>query len=79
MLFRSFTLLSMVASILLITDYVLSTAIAVVLSAVAGAFFLTFWVLIPWFRHTWIDDDAEEEDLEADLDEGDHAATVRDL
>lgn len=74
-----FTLLSMVASILLITDYVLSTAIAVVLSAVAGAFFLTFWALIPWFRHTWIDDDAEEEDLEADLDEGDHAATVRDL
>jgi amino acid permease len=74
-----FTLLSMVASILLITDYVLSTPVAIVLSAVAAAFFLTFWAIIPWFRHTWIDDDAEEEDREADLDEGDHAATVRGL
>ena len=33
-----------------------------------------------WFRRTWINDDAEEEeDREADLDEGDHAATVRNL
>jgi O-antigen/teichoic acid export membrane protein len=75
----AFTLLSMVASVLLITDYVLGTTMAIILSAVAAAFFLTFWAFIPWFRHTWIDDDAEEEDLEADLDEGDRAATVRDL
>jgi uncharacterized protein involved in response to NO len=74
-----FTLLSMVASILLVTDYVFSTTVAIILSAVAAAFFLTFWAYIPWFRRNWIDDDDEEEDREADLDEGDHATTARDL
>jgi amino acid permease len=74
-----FMLLSMVASILLITDYLLTTWLAIVLASVAAAWFLGFWLLFPWFRRTWIDEDAEEEDEEVDQDEGGHAATVRGL
>jgi amino acid permease len=76
-----FMLVSMVASIMLITAYLLSTWFAALLSVVAGAWFLTFWVIFPIIRHNWIDEDAEEEDLEADSgeDEGDHAAAVRGL
>ena len=55
-------LVSMVASVLLITDYILNTWVAVILTVLAAAVFLTFWVGIPWFRHNWIDQDAEEED-----------------
>jgi amino acid permease len=75
----AFMLLSMVASILLITAYLLSTWVATVLTAVAAAWFLTFWAIFPIVRHTWVDEDAEEEDREADLDEGDHAAAARGL
>ena len=74
-----FMLVSMVASILLITAYLLNTLVASILSAVAAAWFLTFWVVFPVIRHHWIDEDAEEEDREADLDQGDHAAAVRGL
>src|SRR3954453_7086544 len=45
-----FMLLSMVASILLITDYMLDVRVAAVLTAVAAGFLLTFWVGIPWIR-----------------------------
>jgi amino acid permease len=75
----AFMLVSMVASILLITAYLLNTWIATVLTAVAAAWFLTFWAIFPLVRHTWVDEDTEEEDREADLDEGDHAAVVRGL
>lgn len=74
-----FMLVSMVASILLITAYLLSTWIAVVLSAVAGAWFLTFWAIFPLIRHNWIDEEAEEEDEEVNEGERDHAVAVRDL
>jgi Family of unknown function (DUF6328) len=57
-----FMLVSMVASILLITSYLLTTWIAVVLAVIAGAWFLAFWVAIPWARRTWTDEDAEEAD-----------------
>jgi uncharacterized protein DUF6328 len=60
-----FTLLSMVSSILLITGYLLDRWVSIVLTTLAGLWFLLFWVAIPWFRHTWIDDDAEEEDEES--------------
>jgi hypothetical protein len=51
----------MVASVLLITDYLLSIGPAIVLTAVTAAFFLTFWAAVPWLRHHWIDEDAENE------------------
>jgi MFS family permease len=74
-----FMLISMVASILLITAYLLATWIAVILSAVAAAWFLTFWAIFPFIRHNWIDEEAEEEDDEMNSDHGDHAAAVRGL
>jgi hypothetical protein len=57
-----FMLLSMVASVLLITDYLVSIGAAVVFTAITTAFFLTFWVAVPWFRHNWIDEEDENED-----------------
>src|SRR6201989_3303665 len=47
----AFMLLSMVASVLLITDYLLNLTAAVVFTAVTAAFFLTFWVAVPVVRH----------------------------
>src|SRR3954471_2919102 len=58
----AFLLVSMVSSILLITEYLLSRTMSVILTVVAGSWFLLFWVAIPWARHNWIDDDAEQED-----------------
>jgi Family of unknown function (DUF6328) len=55
-----FMLLSMVSSILLVTDFVLGAAPAATLTAVAAVFFGVFWVLLPFLRRrSWI---AEEED-----------------
>ena len=61
----AFTLLAMIASVLLITDYLLNVWAAVILTGVAAIWFLTFWAAIPWFRHNWIDEDAEEQDEES--------------
>jgi hypothetical protein len=58
----AFMLLAMVASVLLITDYLLSLGPALLFTAVTAAFFLTFWVAVPWFRHGWIGEDDEDED-----------------
>src|SRR5689334_23160520 len=58
----AFMLISMVSSVLLITDYLLNIWVAVVLTIVTGAFFLTFWAAIPFARRNWLDEDAEEED-----------------
>jgi len=60
----AFMLIAMVSSILLIVDYLLSRPVAVVLSLLAAVWFLTFWAGIPWYRHNWIDEDAEDEDEE---------------
>jgi MFS family permease len=75
----AFMLISMVSSILLITDYLLNIWVATVLSIIAGAWFLMFWAIIPAFRRSWIDDDAEEEDEEADLSAGDPPPSDRGL
>jgi hypothetical protein len=75
----AFMLISMVSSILLITDYLLNIWAAIVLSIIAGAWFLTFWAVIPAFKRNWIDDDAEEEDEEADLSAGDPTPSDRGL
>lgn len=57
----AFMLISMVSSVLLITDYLLNVWAAVILTVIAGGWFLTFWAAIPFLRHSWIDEDAEEE------------------
>jgi amino acid permease len=61
----AFMLVSMIASVLLITDYLLHMTWAIILTSIAAAWFLAFWAAIPWFRRNWIDEDDEEEDEEA--------------
>jgi hypothetical protein len=61
----AFMLIAMVSSVLLITNYLLSLWPAVILTVIVGGWFLTFWALVPWFRHNWIDEDLEEEDEES--------------
>ena len=61
----AFVLIAMVASVLLITDYLLSTWATVILTVIAGVWFVTLWAAVPWFRHNWIDEDLEEEDEES--------------
>jgi amino acid permease len=56
----AFMLIAMVSSVLLITDYLLNIWVALVLTGVAAAFFLTFWVALPFARRNWVDDDDEE-------------------
>jgi amino acid permease len=65
----AFLLVSMVSSVLLITDYLLAWPMTVLATVATGAFFVAFWAAIPWFRHNWIDDDAVEEDEEVTGDD----------
>jgi hypothetical protein len=58
----AFMLVSMVSSVLLITDYLLNIVAAIILTVIAGAWFLTFWAFVPWFRGNWIDESREGED-----------------
>jgi hypothetical protein len=46
----------------LITDYLLTLWPAVILTVIAGGWFLTFWALVPWFRSNWVDEDLEDDD-----------------
>lgn len=55
----AFMLVSMVSSVLLITDFVLNRAVAFALSGCAAFFFLTFWAFLPFARREWGEDDAE--------------------
>jgi hypothetical protein len=52
-----FMLISMVSSVLLITDYLLARWVAFILSAITAAWFVTFWVLLPFVRRNWGDDE----------------------
>jgi hypothetical protein len=56
----AFMLVSMVSSVLLITDFLLDFWPAVVLSAIAAVFFLTFWAFLPFARRNWGEDDLED-------------------
>lgn len=58
----AFMLISMVSAVLLITDFVLDRAVALLLSGVAGLWFLTFWVILPFARRNWGEDDIDDED-----------------
>ena len=56
----AFMLIAMVSSVLLVTDFVLSRPVALVLSAMTGIWFLIFWVGLPFFGRNWGDDEDEE-------------------
>ena len=60
----AFMLISMVSSVLLITDFLVSTWISLVLTGIAALFFLTFWAAVPWARRNWVDEDDEDENEE---------------
>lgn len=64
----AFMLVAMVSSVLLITDFLFSLWVAVVLTAVTAAVFVTFWAALPFARRNWADDDDEDDD-EAGEDE----------
>ncbi|GAB1645670.1 DUF6328 family protein [Krasilnikovia sp. MM14-A1259] len=55
-------LVSMVSSVLLITDYLLNIWAALSLTVIVGGWFVTHWVVVPYVRRSWI----EAEDLEED-------------
>ncbi|GAA2658855.1 DUF6328 family protein [Paractinoplanes durhamensis] len=61
----AFLLIAMVTSVFFIVDFLLTRPMALLLGGLTALFFLTFWAGIPWFRHNWIDEDAEEENEEA--------------
>ena len=44
---------------------ILYSLLAIVLGTLAAVWFLVFWAGIPFYRHNWIDEDAEEEDERA--------------
>ncbi|WP_431927316.1 DUF6328 family protein [Micromonospora wenchangensis] len=58
----AFMLVAMVSAVLLIADFVLDTGIAVVLTVITGLWFLTFWVVLPFTRRNWGDDDIDDDD-----------------
>ncbi|MFU8851912.1 DUF6328 family protein [Micromonospora sp. SL1-18] len=59
----AFMLIAMVSAVLLITDFVLGRPMALVLSAIAGAWFLAFWLILPLAaRRNWGDGDIDDED-----------------
>jgi hypothetical protein len=59
----AFTLVAMVSSVLLITDYVLSRPVALVLSGLTAIWFLIFWAALPFARRRrWSADDEDEDD-----------------
>ncbi|MFG1953819.1 DUF6328 family protein [Micromonospora sp. NPDC048830] len=58
----AFMLLSMVSAVLLITDFVLSRPIAILLTVLTGVWFLVFWAFLPFARRNWGDDDVDDED-----------------
>ena len=64
----AFMLVSMVSSVLLITDYVLNWKWALALTVLTGAWFLTLWAGLPFAHRNWGDDELSDEDPEARVD-----------
>ncbi|GAA3773139.1 DUF6328 family protein [Plantactinospora mayteni] len=58
----AFMLISMVSSVLLITDFLLPRPVAFVLSGLTAIWFLTFWAALPFLRRNW--GEPEEDDDE---------------
>ncbi|MFG1609333.1 DUF6328 family protein [Actinoplanes sp. NPDC049265] len=61
----AFMLISMVSSVLLITDYLLSIGPAAIITAVTAAWFLVFWWMLPVVRRNW----GEDEDKDGFIDD----------
>ncbi len=61
-------LVAMVSSILLITDFLLTQTTAIILTAIAGAWFLAFWAVLPFARRNWSEDE-EDDGFEQDAEE----------
>jgi Family of unknown function (DUF6328) len=51
-----FMLIAMVASVFLITDYLLARPVSVLLSGLTALWFLSFWVALPFLRRNWAED-----------------------
>ncbi|MEU8220089.1 DUF6328 family protein [Micromonospora taraxaci] len=62
----AFMLIAMVSAVLLITDFVLDRPIAFLLSALTGVWFLVFWVILPFVRRNWGEDDIDDDDDDPD-------------
>ncbi|WP_433828897.1 DUF6328 family protein [Actinoplanes sp. CA-015351] len=56
-----FMLISMVSSVLLITDYVLHWKWAVALTVITGLWFVTLWAGLPLAHRDWADDDEDRD------------------
>lgn len=61
-----FMLIAMASAVLLITDFILDRPIAFLLSGLTAAWFLAFWVILPFARRGWGDDDEDNEDEDED-------------
>lgn len=57
----AFMLISMVSSVLLITDFLLPRPVAFALSGLIGVWFLTFWAALPFLRRNWGDPEEGDE------------------
>lgn len=55
-----FMLVAMVSAVFVVTDFVLSRPVAIVLSGVTAIWFVTFWGALPYLRRNWVDEDVEE-------------------
>ncbi|HWS39526.1 MAG TPA: DUF6328 family protein [Actinoplanes sp.] len=60
-----FMLVAMVSSVLLITDYLLDWKWAIPLTVLTGAWFLTYWAILPFAHREWGDDDADDDSAAA--------------
>jgi len=59
-----FMLISMVSAVLLITDFVMSRTVSLILSGVAALLFITFCLALPWTRRDWGEPNETEHEIE---------------
>jgi amino acid permease len=67
----AFMLISMVSAVLLVTDFVLHRSTALILSGVTAVWFLVFWMILPFARRGWGDDDIDDDDDDPQMLSGD--------
>jgi hypothetical protein len=73
----AFMLIAMVSSILLITDFILNMTAAVILTVIAGGWFLTFWAALPFARRNWADDDDSDDEESVDDEDAEPAVPAQ--
>ncbi|MDG4827593.1 DUF6328 family protein [Asanoa sp. WMMD1127] len=59
----TFLLVSIVSAVLLVTDFIASRTVALVLSGITALFLLTFWAVLPWARRDWGEPDETEAEI----------------